>query len=123
MDSTIIHCDNQSYVKLYENLEFHDKSKHIEIKCHYIKDMVRKLVCWRRFFQQYLAGKVLSGSPLNHTTCAKFRLLSLKVGAMFLEKNLDAWLNSKLDLFLTPRIIHVDDTIWQKALLSLFISI
>jgi hypothetical protein len=45
MDSTIIHCDNQSCVKLYENLEFHDKSKHIEIKCHYIKDMVRKSVC------------------------------------------------------------------------------
>jgi hypothetical protein len=45
MDSSIIHCDNQSYVKLYENLVFHDKSKHIEIKYHYIKDMVRKSVC------------------------------------------------------------------------------
>jgi hypothetical protein len=42
MDSTIIHCDNQSCVKLYENLVFHDKSKHIEIKYHYIKDMVQR---------------------------------------------------------------------------------
>jgi hypothetical protein len=44
MDSTIIHCDNQSYGKLYENLVFHDKSKHIEIKYHYIRDMVQRKV-------------------------------------------------------------------------------
>jgi hypothetical protein len=42
MDSTIIHCDNQSCVKLLENLVFHDKSKHIEIKYHYFRDMVQK---------------------------------------------------------------------------------
>jgi hypothetical protein len=39
---TIIHCDNQSCVKLFENLVFHDRSKHIEIKYHYIKDMVQR---------------------------------------------------------------------------------
>jgi hypothetical protein len=36
LDSTIIHCDNQSCVKLSENSVFHDKSKHVEIKYHYI---------------------------------------------------------------------------------------
>jgi hypothetical protein len=40
MDPTIIHCDNQSCVKLSEYPMFHDRSKHIEIKYHYIKDMV-----------------------------------------------------------------------------------
>ena len=40
MDATCIYCDNQSYVRLSENLVFHDKSKHIEIKYHYIRDMV-----------------------------------------------------------------------------------
>ena len=44
MDSTIIHCDNQSCVKLSKNLVFHYKSKHIEIKYHYIKDMVQRKV-------------------------------------------------------------------------------
>jgi hypothetical protein len=34
LDSTIIHCDNQSFVKLSENPVFQDKSKHIEIKYH-----------------------------------------------------------------------------------------
>jgi hypothetical protein len=42
LDSTIIHCDNQSYVNLSYNLVFHDKSKHIEIKYHYIQDMVQR---------------------------------------------------------------------------------
>jgi hypothetical protein len=42
MDLTFIHCDNQTCVKLSENLVFHDKSKHIEIKYHYIKDMVQR---------------------------------------------------------------------------------
>ena len=32
--------DNQSCMKLSENPLFHDKSKHIEIKYHYIRDMV-----------------------------------------------------------------------------------
>ena len=39
LDATCIYCDNQSYVKLSENLVYHDKSKHIEIKYHYIRDM------------------------------------------------------------------------------------
>jgi hypothetical protein len=50
MDSTIIHCDNQSCVKLSENHVFHDKSKHIEIKYHYIKDIVQR----KKLHVQYL---------------------------------------------------------------------
>ena len=42
MDATCIHCDNQSCVKLSKNPVFHDKSKHIEIKYHYIRDMVQR---------------------------------------------------------------------------------
>ena len=42
LDATCINCDNQSCVKLLENLVFHDNSKHIEIKYHYIRDMVQR---------------------------------------------------------------------------------
>ena len=31
MDAIVILCDNQSYMKMIENLVFHDKTKHIEI--------------------------------------------------------------------------------------------
>jgi hypothetical protein len=42
LELTLIHCDNQSSVKFTENLVFHDRSKHIEIKYHYIRDMVQR---------------------------------------------------------------------------------
>jgi hypothetical protein len=42
MDSNIIHCDNQSCVKLSENLVFHHKSKQIKIKYNYIRYMVQR---------------------------------------------------------------------------------
>jgi hypothetical protein len=41
LEATCIWCDNQSCVKLLKNSMFHDKSKHIEIMYHYIKDMVQ----------------------------------------------------------------------------------
>ena len=42
LETTLIHCDNQSCVKLSENPIFHDRSKHIEIKYHFIRDTVQK---------------------------------------------------------------------------------
>ena len=42
MEATVIHCDNQSCIKLSENPVFHDRSKHIEMKYHFIRDMVQR---------------------------------------------------------------------------------
>ena len=36
LEPTVIRCDNQSCIKLFENPVFHDKSKHIEMKYHVI---------------------------------------------------------------------------------------
>jgi hypothetical protein len=40
MEATTIIRDNQSCIKMTENPVFHDRSKHIEIRYHYIHDMV-----------------------------------------------------------------------------------
>ena len=40
--ATCIYYDNHSCVKFSKNPVFHDKSKHIEIKYHHIKDMVQR---------------------------------------------------------------------------------
>jgi hypothetical protein len=40
MEAIVILCDNQSCINMQENHVFHDKSKHIEIRYHYICDMV-----------------------------------------------------------------------------------
>ena len=42
LDVTWIFFNNKICVKMTENLVFHDKSKHIEIKYHYIRDMVQR---------------------------------------------------------------------------------
>lgn len=39
---TIIHADNQSAIFLAENDEVSDRSKHIDLKHHFIKDAVKK---------------------------------------------------------------------------------
>jgi hypothetical protein len=38
----VIYCDNQSCMKLSENPVFHDRSKHIEIYYHFIRDYVQR---------------------------------------------------------------------------------
>jgi hypothetical protein len=39
---TVIYCDNQSCIKLSENPVFHDQSKHIKIRYHFIYDYVQR---------------------------------------------------------------------------------
>jgi hypothetical protein len=38
----MILCDNQSFIMMIESPLFHDNTKHIEIRYHYIRDMVQK---------------------------------------------------------------------------------
>jgi hypothetical protein len=42
MEETTILCDNQSCIQMTENPVFHEKSKNIEIRYHYIPDMVHR---------------------------------------------------------------------------------
>eukprot|EP00253_Pinus_taeda_P001424 PITA_01424 len=42
MEATKIMCDSQSCIKLSENLVFHDRSKHIDIQCHFVRDCVQR---------------------------------------------------------------------------------
>lgn len=42
MEATRVYCDNQSCIKLSENRVFHDWSKHIDIRCHFIIDCVQR---------------------------------------------------------------------------------
>ena len=42
LDTTVILCDNQSGIRLSENPVFHDRFKHIDIRYHFIWDMVQR---------------------------------------------------------------------------------
>lgn len=38
--STKIHCDNNSTIQLSKNSVFHGRSKHIEVRFHFLRDLV-----------------------------------------------------------------------------------
>ena len=40
----MIYCDNQICIQLSENPLFHDRSKHTEIRYHFIRDYVQRVV-------------------------------------------------------------------------------
>jgi hypothetical protein len=77
MDPTIIHCDNQSYVKLYENPVFHDRLKHIEIKNHYIKDMVQRKAVHMQYLPTHEQIADIFTKPLDKT---KFEYFHERLG-------------------------------------------
>jgi hypothetical protein len=49
LETTMVHCDNQSCIKLTENPVFHDRSKHIDMMYHYIQDLVQRKVVKLRY--------------------------------------------------------------------------
>jgi hypothetical protein len=42
LEAIVIHYDNHSGIKLSENLVFHDRSKHIDIRYHFLRDCVQR---------------------------------------------------------------------------------
>jgi hypothetical protein len=77
MDSTVIHCDNQSCVKLSENPMFHDKLKHIEIKYYYIIDMVHRKAIHVQYLSTHEQVADVFTKPLARM---KFNYLSERLG-------------------------------------------
>ena len=82
LDATCIYCDNQSCVKLSENLVFHDKSKHIKIKYHYIRDMVQR----GAVKLQYVAtGEQIANVLTKPLARVKFEYFREKLGVLQIE--------------------------------------
>ena len=42
LEAIVVHCDNQSGIRLSENPVFHDRSKHIDIRYHFLRDCVQR---------------------------------------------------------------------------------
>ena len=51
LEATIVHCDNQSGIRLSENLVFHDRSIHINIQYHFLRDCVQRGTLWLEYIQ------------------------------------------------------------------------
>ena len=82
LDATCIHYDNQSCVNLLKNPVFHDKSNHIEIKYHYIKDMVHRGVVK---LQYVVTDEHIADVLMNPLARVKFENFKEKLGVLQIE--------------------------------------
>jgi hypothetical protein len=75
----VIHCDNHSCVKLSDNPVSHDRSKHVEIKYDYIRDMVLRKVA----LVQYLPTNEQIADVLTKPLAkSKFKYFCDKIGVV-----------------------------------------
>ena len=49
LEPTVIRCDNQSCVQMSMNPVHHDRTKHVEMRYHYVRDMVQRRVVELQF--------------------------------------------------------------------------
>jgi hypothetical protein len=77
MGATLILCDNQSSIKMIENPILHDRSKHIEIRYHYIHDMVQRGSLKLQYISTDEQVVDILTKPLS---CVKFEYFGDKLG-------------------------------------------
>jgi hypothetical protein len=73
MRATLILCDNQSCIKMTENPVFHDRSKHIEIRYHSIRDMVQREALKLQYISTDEQVAIVLTKPLSRIEFEYFR--------------------------------------------------
>jgi hypothetical protein len=76
LEPTVIHCVNHSCIKLSENPIFHDRLKHIEMRYHYVRDMVQKNILGIQYVPM---AEQTTGILTKPTSLTKFVYFVLKL--------------------------------------------
>lgn len=71
LEPVTLHCDNQSAIYIAKNPVFHDRTKHIEIDCHFTRDKVLEGLIQLSYLPTqhqlaYIITKVLPSSHIRY---------------------------------------------------------
>ena len=79
VESALVFCDNQSAIHLSTNPTFHERSKHIEIDCHFIREKVNSgLIRLVHVKTQHQLADILT----KPVTATQFQNLMSKMGVL-----------------------------------------
>ena len=79
LEPIVIHCDNWSCIKILENPVFHNHSKHMEMRYHYVRDMVQRRAISLRYVPTNEQTADVLTKPLYKT---KFEYFWDKLGVL-----------------------------------------
>ena len=75
----VVYCDNSSAIDISKNLVQHSKTKHIEIRYHFIRDLVeRRIVCLEYILTERQNADIFT-KPLDRS---KFKTIRQVIGVI-----------------------------------------
>ena len=78
-DTMVVYCDNSSAIDISKNPVQHSKTKHIEIRYHFIRDLVeRKIVALKYILVEHQTADIFT-KPLDGS---KFKTLRQVIGVI-----------------------------------------